>query len=182
MIARFDRFTLDSGRRQLLRDDRHVHLTPKAFDLLTRLVEEAPRVVRKSELHAHLWPDTFFSDATLVVLIKELRAALDDRMPMRRCCAAAHRIGYALAHAVETVHQPTRAARDPMDVVAPGTSAGQRENLIGRHPARRSASGGRLVAPPRPYSCERRDRAARRSPEQNGTLVRVSPFRADRVA
>jgi DNA-binding winged helix-turn-helix (wHTH) protein len=137
VIARFGRFTLDSGRRQLLRDGRHVHLTPKAFDLLTRLVEDAPRVVRKSELHAHLWPDTFVSDATLVGLIKELRAALDDRHADAPLLRTAHRIGYALGHAVEKVHQAADERRLTRWIVVATRNIElvSGENLIGRHPA-----------------------------------------------
>jgi hypothetical protein len=36
---RFDQFALDSGTRQLLRDGKEVHVSPKAFDLLCALVE-----------------------------------------------------------------------------------------------------------------------------------------------
>ena len=56
MTARFGPFTLDVGTRRLTRGDEEIHLTPKAFDLPTLLVEKAPRVARKSELHERLWP------------------------------------------------------------------------------------------------------------------------------
>jgi hypothetical protein len=36
---RFDQFALNSGTRQLLRDGKEVHVSPKAFDLLCALVE-----------------------------------------------------------------------------------------------------------------------------------------------
>jgi DNA-binding winged helix-turn-helix (wHTH) protein len=42
-----------------MRDDVAIHLTPKAFDLLVLLADEAPRVVRKAELHEQLWAGTF---------------------------------------------------------------------------------------------------------------------------
>lgn len=42
--ARFGAFTLDPATRRLLRGTLDVHLTPKAFDLLSLLVIEAPRV------------------------------------------------------------------------------------------------------------------------------------------
>jgi DNA-binding winged helix-turn-helix (wHTH) protein len=77
--ARFSAFMLDTVRRQLLRDGAEVHLTPKAFDLLARLIDGAPRVIPKSELHAALWPNAFVSDATLVRLVKEVRRVLGDR-------------------------------------------------------------------------------------------------------
>jgi DNA-binding winged helix-turn-helix (wHTH) protein len=81
MTVRFGAFALDSDRRQLTRRGDDIHLTPKAFDLLVLLADQAPRVVRKSVLHERLWPGTFVSDATLVGLVKELRRALDDRDP-----------------------------------------------------------------------------------------------------
>ena len=42
------------------------------------LIERAPAVVSKAEIHERLWPRTFISDATLAGLIKELRRALSD--------------------------------------------------------------------------------------------------------
>ena len=80
MNARFGPFVFDSDRRQITHDaSGAVHLTPKAFDLLALLLAEAPRVVRKTELHERLWPGPFVSDATLVGLVKEVRRALEDR-------------------------------------------------------------------------------------------------------
>lgn len=43
--------------------DVSVHLAPKAFDLLAVLLERAPEVVRKADLHEQI---SFVSDATLV--------------------------------------------------------------------------------------------------------------------
>jgi DNA-binding winged helix-turn-helix (wHTH) protein len=92
----FGPFTFHADRRQLLRDGEEVHLTPKAFDLLALLIERAPAVVRKPEIHTRLWPETFVSDATLVGLVKELRRALnDDRQGT--IIRTAHRVGYAFA-------------------------------------------------------------------------------------
>jgi DNA-binding winged helix-turn-helix (wHTH) protein len=78
-MRRFGAFVFDTDTRQLSCDGSDIHLTPKAFDLLGLLLDAAPRVVPKTELHKRLWPKTFVSDATLVGLIKELRRALDDR-------------------------------------------------------------------------------------------------------
>ncbi len=79
LTTRFGPLSLDRQQRTLTRDGREIHVTPKAFDLLLLLVDQAPRIVPKGELHQRLWPATFVSDATLVGLIKELRRALDDR-------------------------------------------------------------------------------------------------------
>lgn len=136
MSARFGAFTLDSDRRQLTRAaGGEVHLTPKAFDLLALLVAEAPRVVRKGELHERLWPGTFVSDATLVGLVKEIRRALDDHDSGAPLIRTAHGVGYAFAGELQTV-----APRGPG--VSRWIVAGGRripltdgENLIGRDPS-----------------------------------------------
>jgi DNA-binding winged helix-turn-helix (wHTH) protein len=134
--ARFGAFRLDSDRRQLTSDaGGELHLTPKAFDLLALLVAEAPRVVRKGELHEQLWPGTFVSDATLVSLVKEIRRALDDREPGAPLIRTAHGVGYAFSGEIETI-----APRRP-DVSRWIVAGGRRipltegENAIGRDPA-----------------------------------------------
>src|SRR5262245_39585063 len=100
-IVRFDGFVLDSARRQLTRGGDLLHLTPKAFDLLVLLVEEAPRVVSKRELHERLWEDTSVADATLAGVVKELRRALDDRERDAPIIRTAHRVGYAFSRSLD---------------------------------------------------------------------------------
>jgi DNA-binding winged helix-turn-helix (wHTH) protein len=135
VTVRFGAFVVDSDRRQLTHDGEEVHLTPKAFDLLSLLVAEAPRVMRKTELHERLWPGTFVSDATLVGLVKELRRALGDRMPGRPVIRTAHGVGYAFAAPLE------RLTSHPPAVSRWIVSGGRRivlhdgENFIGRDPA-----------------------------------------------
>lgn len=135
VVLRFGPFVLDTARRQLVRGDTAVHVTPKAFDLLALLVGEAPRVVLKAELHERLWPATFVSDATLAGLVKELRRALDDRDQDAPIIRTAHRIGYAFCLEVERTHP--RLAGVCHWIVVSGRRIVLRdgENLIGRDPA-----------------------------------------------
>ena len=142
MSVRFGRFTLDEDRRLLLRDKVDVHLTPKAFDLLVLLTQEAPRVLRKSELHERLWPGTFVSDATLVGLIKELRRALDDRDLTSRLIRTAFGVGYAFCGSVETSITTDRRRKPDVGARSWWIVAGSRriplgegEHVIGRDPA-----------------------------------------------
>jgi DNA-binding winged helix-turn-helix (wHTH) protein len=100
MSARFGDFVFHPDRRQLLRNGAEVHLTPKAFDLLRLLIERAPAVVPKAEIHTLLWPGTFVSDATLSGLVKELRRALGDDHGAARI-RTAHRVGFAFAGSTE---------------------------------------------------------------------------------
>jgi hypothetical protein len=78
MRARFGEFLVDFETRQLIRDGRPVHLTPKAYQLLALLVEAQPRALSKEELQQGLWPSTFVDEANLSVVAAELRAALGD--------------------------------------------------------------------------------------------------------
>ena len=131
---RLGAFALDSDRRQLTRDEVAIHLTPKAFDLLVLLADEAPRVVRKSELHEQLWARTFVSDATLVSLVKELRRALEDRDPRTPIIRTAHGVGYALAAPIDRGSvRPTSVSRW---IVAGGRRIAltESESVIGRDP------------------------------------------------
>ena len=47
MQVRFGDFVLDTDTRELLRESRPVHLSPKAFQLLELLVETRPRALPK---------------------------------------------------------------------------------------------------------------------------------------
>lgn len=133
MRARFGSFTFDTDTRRLERAGAEVHLSPKAFDLLALLIQEAPRVLTKSELHARLWPDTFVSDATLVGLVKELRRALGDQRK-GALVRTAHRVGYSFSGQIDPGRpQPTEATQ----WIVRGqqrTALAQGENVIGRDP------------------------------------------------
>lgn len=137
MTARFGRFTLDSESRQITHDAKGgVHLTPKAFDLIALLIAEAPRVVRKAELHERLWPGTFVSDATLVGLVKEIRRALDDRDSSSPLVRTAHGVGYAFSGVLEIVaaNRPSAVSRWIV-AGARRIALAEGDNLIGRDPA-----------------------------------------------
>ena len=72
----FGPFRLVPEERQLLRDGQPVPLTPKSFDLLVVLVENAGHLIEKSELLNRVWPDSFVEEANLSVKMSELRRAL----------------------------------------------------------------------------------------------------------
>src|SRR5690242_108899 len=95
MPARFGEFMFDADLRRLYGRSGEIHLSPKAFDLLTLLVENRSRVVPKGELQRRLWPDTFVVDTNLASLVAEIREALDDDAKEPRFIRTAHRIGYA---------------------------------------------------------------------------------------
>jgi len=133
---RFGRFEFDPATRRVRREGVDIHLTPKAFELLAALLDGAPRVVSKRELHARLWPGGAVADATLVALIKQLRAALDDRDRAAPLIRTVHRVGYALELPLVR-HEPAMPS-----VAARWLTVGQRrlslatgENIVGRDEA-----------------------------------------------
>ena len=137
MKTRFGPFTVDSRTRQLLRDQREIHLSPKAFDLLCVLLERRPEVVRKEELHARIWPDTYVVDANLNVLIGEIRRTLGDKALRPRFIRTAHGVGYAFCEEAAEVDTPrTRAQAPRVWLVWKDRTfvLGEGENIIGRDP------------------------------------------------
>jgi DNA-binding winged helix-turn-helix (wHTH) protein len=135
-MMRFGKFDFDPVTRRVRREEVDIHLTPKAFELLAALLDGAPRVVSKRELHARLWPGGAVADATLVALIKQLRAALDDRDRTAPLIRTVHRVGYALEIPQAQREQPKHF------VAARWLTVGQRrltlatgENIVGRDEA-----------------------------------------------
>jgi DNA-binding winged helix-turn-helix (wHTH) protein len=92
---RFADFELDAGARRLTRGTVDVHLSPKAFELLTALVERRPNAVSKQELQERLWPATFVAESNLPALVNELRTTLEDSAQRPRFVRTVPRFGYA---------------------------------------------------------------------------------------
>lgn len=86
---------LDLDRQQLTRDGHAVHLTRKAFELLTVLIRERPKAMSKAALQQHLWPDTFVAEANLSNLVAELRKALGEARRDPAWIRTVHGYGYA---------------------------------------------------------------------------------------
>ncbi len=74
----FGRFRLDGEKRRLWRGEELIPLTPKEFELLHILVENAGRVLEKDELHEKIWKDTFVEDGTLTRNVSWLRKKLGE--------------------------------------------------------------------------------------------------------
>jgi DNA-binding winged helix-turn-helix (wHTH) protein len=100
-VARFGEFRLNPATRQLLRGAAEVHLSPKAFDLLSILVARRPTVVTKESLRDRLWPGTNVVEANLNNLVSEIRSALGDDPQKPRFLRTVHRVGYSFCGDVE---------------------------------------------------------------------------------
>jgi DNA-binding winged helix-turn-helix (wHTH) protein len=77
-LYEFGRFRLDPGERLLLGDGEVLPLTPKAFDLLLALVEQAGHLMEKEVLLKAVWPDSFVEENNLADNISRLRKTLGE--------------------------------------------------------------------------------------------------------
>lgn len=138
MTIRFGAFTLDLDTRQLSKERRELHLSPKAFELLAMLVQDRPKVLSKAVLQQRLWPKTFVAEANLSNLVAEIRAALGDRSRSPLFVRTAHGFGYAFCGDATTLSRVDPTAADgPSCWLEWGKrrfplSAGQ--NVVGRDP------------------------------------------------
>jgi DNA-binding winged helix-turn-helix (wHTH) protein len=110
MRIHFDRFVLDTGRAQLFDGSAVVQLTPKAFGVLRLIAERRPDVVDKDTIAAEVWGAPV-SDASLTMVMTELRKALGDSPTNPSFIRTAHRRGYAFCASAETADEPREAAR-----------------------------------------------------------------------
>lgn len=101
----FGECSLDTESREFLRRGKAAHLSPKAFDLLSILIRQRPRVVRKADLMQSLWPDTYVVEGNLPVLVAELRDAIGHRGEAGKAIKTHHGIGYSFSAHVDDSRQ-----------------------------------------------------------------------------
>ena len=101
---RFKSFRLDIGERQLLRNDKSVPLTPKAFDVLAFLVERGGHLVEKEELMQNVWADSFVEEANLSRIVYTLRKTLGQDNNGNKFIETVAKKGYRFVAKVEEVN------------------------------------------------------------------------------
>ena len=143
MRLRFSSCVFDSLNRELIREGKPAHLSPKAFRFLELLLEAAPRALAKAEIYEKLWPGTFVSEASLTRLAAEVRAAIGD--DARQPCFIRTVYGHGYAFASEVAEEPPPTSRWPTGPRTPVSTfavvVGTRsfplsdgENVLGRSP------------------------------------------------
>ncbi len=179
-LLQFDGFTVDFRGRLLLRDDRPIPRTPKAFDTLAALLDQPGEVLAKNELLARVWSDAFVEEAILTQNIYTLRKALQEAGGTRNYIETIPRRGYRFAGPVaeqKASLQEERRARIaslavlPFEPLAGNTDdaylgLGLADSLITR------LSNLRRLAV-RPTRAVRRYLGVEREPSQVGRLLQV---------
>ena len=123
MLFQFDKFLLDTDRRELTGGNGVVvHVEPQVFDLLLHLAENANRVVTKDELIERVWNGRAVSDAALNSRINAARRAIGDSGEKQAIIRTVQRRGFLLAADVTT--QASGAAATQRNARAEGTPPG----------------------------------------------------------
>ncbi|HQY67010.1 MAG TPA: winged helix-turn-helix domain-containing protein [Pyrinomonadaceae bacterium] len=97
----FDNFRVDLLEKTLLYDGEPVSITPKVFDALEILLENAGHLLEKHELMEMIWPDRFVEEGNLTSTIKMLRKALSDDASEPRFIETVPRRGYRFIATVQ---------------------------------------------------------------------------------
>jgi TolB-like protein len=110
----FDGYTLDTGRRELLRGGVVIAVQPQVFDLLVCLVQNRKRVVSKDDLIASVWQGRIVSDSTLTSRINAARVAIGDSGEDQKLIRTIPRKGFRfVASVIEQLHDIQPAAAPP---------------------------------------------------------------------
>ena len=131
MRIQFGRFLLDTGRAQLFDGGAAAPLTPKAFSVLCLLVERRPDVVDKDTIAAEAWGAPV-SDASLTMVMTEIRRALGDSAASPAFIRTAHRRGYAFCGQAETVEESSETARFFLVIDGRRLPVRDGETIVGR--------------------------------------------------
>ena len=78
MLFSFDKFTLDTDRRELRTDGRNIAVEPQVFDLLEFLIRCRDRVVSRDDLIEQVWKGRLVSELALATRINAARRAIGD--------------------------------------------------------------------------------------------------------
>lgn len=93
-LYEFGGFRLNLAEKTLLRGDQVIGVTPKVFETLRILVENAGHLVEKDELMQQIWQDRFVEESNLTFNIKMVRRALGDDATRPRFIETLHGRGY----------------------------------------------------------------------------------------
>ena len=120
-IFRFGLFEADAGRGTLSRGGLRVRLQEQPFRVLIWLLERPGEIITREELRQQLWPEGTYVDfdGSLNVILKKLRAALDDDSDNPRFIETVPRRGYRFIAPVTA----ERVAAEP-HTLAGGVAAG----------------------------------------------------------
>lgn len=124
MQLRFTDYVLDSERRELLRRQQAVPISPQVFDLLLYLLRNRARVVSKDDLLDAVWNGRIVSESTLSSHINAVRRAIGDSGEDQRLVRTIARKGFRFVGEVEE-HEPPLATESAPAIDGVGPTPGR---------------------------------------------------------
>src|SRR5436305_13278089 len=100
---RFGRFSIDGAERLLFDGRNTVAVTPKAFDTLLLLIENAGHVLSKEQIMEEVWEDSFVEENNLAQNISILRKALGEGTAGAKFIETVSKRGYRFIAPVELI-------------------------------------------------------------------------------
>ena len=110
MKYKFENYTLDEERRELLCDGIIRSVETQVFDLLHFLIKNADRVVSRENIFQAVWRGRIVSDAVLGTRINAARRAIGDDGTQQRLIKTLPRSGFRFTGVVHAVKVETNAA------------------------------------------------------------------------
>ena len=130
----FGSFQLFPAQRLLLEGRKPLCVGSRALDILIALVERPGELVRKEELMARVWPNTFVGPANLAVHIAALRRILRDGRDGNRFLINIPGRGYRFVASIRVTNNstplPPRAIERMHRLHAPVTRGSAREPAV----------------------------------------------------
>lgn len=120
MRVQFDRYSLDTARRELRAGSALISVQPQVFDVLVYLIENRDRVISKDDLIASVWNGRTVSESTLTSRINSARRAIGDDGEHQRLIRTVARKGIRF---VGTVREILSSAGVAPQLEAPGQPA-----------------------------------------------------------
>jgi DNA-binding winged helix-turn-helix (wHTH) protein/TolB-like protein len=106
-VFQFGLFEVDPSRRTLTRKRVRIKIQDKPFQVLILLLAKRGEIVTREELRRALWPEGIYVDfdGSLNVLLKKLRAAIDDDSDNPRFVETVPRQGYRFIAPVSIIER-----------------------------------------------------------------------------
>jgi DNA-binding winged helix-turn-helix (wHTH) protein/Flp pilus assembly protein TadD len=123
-VFQFEDFYLDPKQRKFLYQNKTVHLSSRAFEILSLLVQRQGEVVEKEELLEKVWSDSYVEEGNLAVHIYALRRVLGEKRAEKKFIETVSGRGYSFVFPVkkiepiEAVEQQTPTLSEPAKLTA----------------------------------------------------------------
>ncbi|HEX7893282.1 MAG TPA: winged helix-turn-helix domain-containing protein [Terriglobales bacterium] len=144
-LFRFGLFEADAARGTLTRNGVRVRIQDQPFRVLILLLEKPGEIVSREVLRQKLWPEGTYVDfdGSLNVILKKLRAAIDDDSDNPRFIETVPRRGYRFIAPVDAAEPETHS---PAGVAANGQNGAQTPAASGIERSLRTRTSIAIIA------------------------------------